>query len=278
MNQVNHVLRLYDRELLRSAQNYDLQLPQEKIRSVTDLENLFFRVARYLKSSVFIEAGAKDASVSERARHYLPNARLVAFEANPHTFKKYKSNARMKKAKIEYLHTALSNESGSITFSLQSEVEGVKRSKTQGDGSLLTPNLENVKLETHTVKATTLDQFFANETFDDAIMWIDVEGAVDQVLSGGTKLFTDNVGIAFMEVEDREMWKGQWLSHDVHAFMFDKGFTPIARDFQSRYQYNVIYVHERLIHVDYLRYCLAMHASMSAHGTHDRTQKVAHVT
>lgn len=60
-------LDLLDVVLLGQAAPYDLREKAERTRSVRNLEKLFFRICRKCTPSVFIEAGAKDASTSRHA-------------------------------------------------------------------------------------------------------------------------------------------------------------------------------------------------------------------
>jgi hypothetical protein len=70
---------------------------------------------------------------------------------------------------------------------------------------------------------------------------VDVEGAARNVLSGGTDVL-QRASILFMEVEDAALWKQAWRTADVASFLYDAGMLPLARDFESRYQYNMIFV------------------------------------
>ena len=59
-----------------------------------------------LAPDLFIEAGAKDACASRRFREGLPDARVVAFEANPFTFKRFKKKIDYPAEGVEYVHRA----------------------------------------------------------------------------------------------------------------------------------------------------------------------------
>lgn len=77
-------------------------------------------------------------------------------------------------------------------------------------------------------------------------IWIDVEGSTGQVLSGARRIL-EAASILMVEVEDQPLWTGQWLRPQVVTFLLEAGFLPIARDFQSRYQYNVIFIKESFL-------------------------------
>ncbi len=257
----NRFISVHEMLLMNQSSGYDLTLKKERLRSVKELEDLFFRILNYVKPDIFIEAGAKDAETSERARKYLPESKITAFEANPHTYSEFHAHERIKNSDINYIHSALSERVGTLTFSLRSEVDGVKKSNTDGTGSILAPSIENVKLEKHTVNATTLDHYFDEERFTNAFVWMDVEGATKEVLSGATEFLKKAAVGVFIEVEDRKYWENQWISKDVINFMMNRNFIPVARDFQSRYQYNVLFLHEDVVAIDYVRFSIQMHLS-----------------
>ena len=73
-------------------------------------------------------------------------------------------------------------------------------------------------------------------------MWVDVEGATREVLTGADG-FLANVDLVLVEVEEIPIWSaGQWLRTDVSEYLATHGLEPIARDQQSRYQFNVLFV------------------------------------
>ena len=53
----------------------------------------------------------------------------------------------------------------------------------------------------------------------------------------------------------------QWLRADVVSYLYDRGLIPVARDYQSRYQYNIVFVHRDLRDVDRVRWALTQFQS-----------------
>lgn len=251
--QAAEILAAYDRALFCAAANYDVDSPTDRRRSTRDLERLFFQLVRILQPELFIEAGAKDATASRRARRFLEQARIVAFEANPHTFARFSSTVDYAADRVEYTHLGLSDSVGSVTFNVQRDEAGAPRAN--GRGSLMNQQDCPDGTEAVTVPCTTLDEFFRDENYARSAMWVDVEGATELVLGGGP-LALSKAAAVFIEVEDRSVWEGQWLRPDVSAHLFDAGLVPIARDFQSRYLYNILYVRTDLLNVDRLRWAL----------------------
>ncbi|MGI8879661.1 MAG: FkbM family methyltransferase [Jatrophihabitans sp.] len=238
---------------------------------MAELTHLFFRLVRVTEPDLFIEAGAKEASTSLRIRRYLPTARVVAFEANPFTYEKFGALHDFAAANVDYRHLALSDRPGSVTFHVNHNDAGMPQA--DGQGSLLRSHEASNGLTEVTVEATTLDSFFADHTFQRGALWIDVEGAAKEVLSGAVGT-VGKADVAIIEVEDRAYWGQEWLFPEVSSYFFDRGMIPIARDFQSRYQYNVIYVSEAVFHRDRVRLELALHHARAAGGRRPEPESV----
>lgn len=255
-----HLLAAYDLALLANAPNYDLREPDERQRSVRDLEQLFFRAIRVLVPELFIEAGAKDATASRQARRYLPDARIVAFEGNPYVHERFRATNDDQRHRLEYRHLALTDRPGEVTFNVMKAPNGTPMAN--GKGSLKDLVQWEHGTEAVTVPATTLDDFFADQRGSPCALWVDVEGATEQVLGGGQQLLAD-AQLVFIEVEDRDnwVWGPAWTANDVAVHLLDHGLVPVARDYQSRYQYNVLFAStEALLHHRF-RMALALHRS-----------------
>ncbi len=210
-----------------------------------ELEDLFFDLVSRFSPDLFIEAGAKAADASLRARRLLPdNSAVVAFEANPYTHKRFTNKTDYAKVGVSYRNIALATKPGQVSFNVRRTDDG--RPSADGQGSLLkNENYDpgHIKVE---VEATTLDTVLAEHPTSTCALWVDVEGAVREVLGGAPETLR-NACAVFIEVEDREYWASQWLSTRVLEELFKAGLVPIARDFQSRYQWNVVCVRKSLL-------------------------------
>ncbi len=263
-----------DMAMIATACCYDLTDAEDMRRSVDELSHLFYQLSKVIEPDLFVEAGAKDAGSSRRARRRLDPKRIVAFEANPYTYKRFRPGFDKKPDGVEYLHLALSDSPGSVTFNVNLTEDG--RPISDGQGSLLKHSQKATSALTEvTVDATTLDTFFADHPFTCCACWVDVEGASRNVLTGGRALF-ERAGTVIIEVEDRQVWPDQWLRKDVVDFFADCGMIPVARDFQSRYQYNVVFVRESLFQTLHtLRWRLETYHSAAMAGRLDRVAAAA---
>src|SRR5699024_272176 len=252
-------LAFRDLAMMSTAIKYDLTDKSEKTRSVRDLSRLFFQVSDILDVDLFVEAGAKDAASSRRARRRINPKRIVAFEANPYVYDHY-AKANNGDVGVEYEHLALSQEPGSVTFNVMCSEDGTP--KANGQASLLKRQEQaDTGFVEVTVDATTLDRYFEDHDFSRAALWVDVEGAAHAVLSGGTDTLRRTATV-MIEVEDRAYWgEQQWLRQDIVSFLYRHGLVPVARDFQSRYQYNIVFVRSDLLNVDRVRWALTLLSS-----------------
>ncbi|HEX4870678.1 MAG TPA: hypothetical protein VFV27_00025, partial [Nevskiaceae bacterium] len=76
------------------------------------------------------------------------------------------------------------------------------------------------------------------------ILWIDVEGALDQVLAGAQATLS-RCDAVYVEVETAAAWPGQMIDVDVIHHLGQHGLLPVGRDIQRSWQYNLLFVHER---------------------------------
>lgn len=186
----------------------------------------------------FVEAGAKDAGASRRAATHGEVAEVVAFEANPYTHRRFVD--AVSADGVDYRHQALAEREEEMTFLVRLSEDG--KPMADGQGSLLVrpdhlPGYERVP-----VVARRLDESLGNlsSTLTTAL-WVDVEGASAQVLRGASGVL-DSVVAVMIEVESDRRWEGQeWIDHDVVRFFAEFGLAPVARDRQSRLQYNIVF-------------------------------------
>lgn len=216
--------------------------PDQRRASVAATDQLFFDLVLALRPELMIEAGAKDAGMAARVRAAVPTIRAVAFEANPYTYRRFRKRHGADASGVDYRNLALDETAGEVTFQVRTDPDGTPHS--DGQGSLLDKTGDDGygRLAV-TVPATTLDEFFADERGRPCAVWVDVEGATMQVLRGGPQLLADTQ-VLIVEVEERAIWQGQGQRGDVVGLLQQHGLAPIARDFQSRFQHNIVFVRE----------------------------------
>jgi hypothetical protein len=97
------------------------------------------------------------------------------------------------------------------------------------------------------VAAVTLDDHLATDGELRTAMWVDVEGASGSVLRGARVTLT-HTDVVIVEVEERQVWEGaHWLRPTVVEYLVERGLVPVARDLQSRFQHNIVFVRDDLV-------------------------------
>ncbi len=229
--------------LSATAVHYDLDDKAERTRSAKDLQALFFGFQRLLQPELFVEAGAFDAYASRRIRDICRNTRIVALEANPYTFKQSTNRYDYKKLGIDYRNMAADQKAGTVTFNVQKAIGSKELTKSVGNSSILQRTNPEVSYEEVTAKSTTLNEVASGAA--SLSMWVDVEGASERVLKGATEALK-RTQTAIVEVEIKPYWEGQWLFLDVCKFMAEQGLYPVARDYEYKHQFNIVFCSEKV--------------------------------
>lgn len=204
------------------------------------VENTFHRLCAAVSPTLGVEIGAHEASFSRRIQKNLPGTKSVAFEANPYVHERFR--AELAAAGVDYRHAAAAAEAGDVELTIPLEVRGQQRPIDGTSGSL---SLHKDAGDTTqvTVPAVRIDDAVSTGPDDTVVAWIDVEGANQPVLESAVGLLQRTV-LVFIEVEDEEIWPGQWLDTDVAWFFAGLGMVPIFRDIQAparHFQHNVVY-------------------------------------
>ena len=232
----------------RSVCEYGVFEPGERSESVHELVDLFFDLCAIGSVDLFVEAGAKEASASVRAADVL-TADVVAFEANPFTYRRFA--ASHEERRFDYVHAALVDEPGPRVFLVRLTESG--RPAADGQGSLLRRPDHAPGYRHETVDGVTLDGYIGDldrhrtAAFERIAMWVDVEGAIAEVFGGAGRVL-GRTDLVIAEVESRPAWEGQqYLVDDVTARLAEFGLVPVARDVQSRWQFNVMFARASLL-------------------------------
>lgn len=218
---------------------------QTRNRLTRRLAETFEQIVTAIEPDLILEVGAHDASFSRKMAQALPHAEVHAFEAHPGNVARFGPAAQ--EAGVAYRHLALLDAPGTLHLQVPLTGDGGERI---GMGSLRT--LPGRAVATYDVEASSLDALFPGDARASA-MWIDVEGAQHEVLSGGTALL-ERCKALYMEVESAEKWRGQRLFDDIAGLLRGVGLRPALRDVQRRgWQFNVIFVAEELMASERMR-------------------------
>jgi FkbM family methyltransferase len=218
------------------------KLPREVVGE--RIEQTFRDLCVEVGPTLSLEIGAHEAGFSRWIKAAAPDARVVAFEANPFVHEKFA--AGHDDSGVEYLHLAISETNGPVELGIprqfHNEEKGrrFRKHKTNRMASLASHRYAE-DVDTVTVPSTPLDDFVSVADDDVIVAWIDVEGASAAVLASGEKVLS-KASLVYIEVENEPVWDGQWLDVDVARFFARCGLVPVFRDVQRSHQYNVVFV------------------------------------
>lgn len=208
------------------------------------LEQLFDRLVDAAEPTKVAEVGAFEADFSRRARARFPEAGVFAFEANPRVAEHYTDEARA--AGVDYRHLAIGAEAGTATIHVPEMIRNNEMPFINRMGSLHGLAVKNSKTVPLEVPMDTLDHAIAADAHDRIALWVDVEGAVDQVLAGADATLAATQ-VLVCELETTALWEGQPLADEIRARLAQAGLQLVARDAQKTFQYNAVFVRPELL-------------------------------
>ena len=191
----------------------------------------FISLCKSFKVCSSIEVGAHEASFSNEIRTIPEIVSIIAFEASPFVWRKYRPTIP---EIIDYRNQAVSDKSGPITFFIQQH-----RSPYEQNNNSILERTELTQTQEVIVESIILDQLLPIEC--PAALWVDVEGATREVLLGG-KEFLVQTALLFIEVEHQSYWQNQWQFQDVLNFLEESGFFLYSIKEQYRNQSNCIFI------------------------------------
>lgn len=201
------------------------------------VEKAYVRLCRHVSPTISLELGAHEARFSRRMKRFHPEARCLAFEANPYVAEQYAERATSRG--VEYVVAALAATNGTVELTIPTVVGQRPRGRANKMASLGQHRFAR-ETETVTVPSMRLDDVVQLAPDDRVVAWIDVEGASEIVL-GSSRETLARASLVYIEVESKPIWAGQWLDTEVAAFFDDIGLVPIMRDVQRPRQYNVVF-------------------------------------
>jgi FkbM family methyltransferase len=215
--------------------------PGSRQHSVDCLTNLYFELIDAFGIERHLEIGAKEASASQRALGCGTVREAIAFEANPGVHRRFGDSCS--KLGVTYEHLAIGEADGTARLHVGRRKNGGLVSN--GKASLVA--YKRSRSRQVDVPMRSLDSYLTERSAPGSnAMWIDVEGAYAAVLRGASATLA-STKVLIIELESAELYPGQeWLSLDACKYLRSVGLLPIARDVQSRQQFNVLFVRETL--------------------------------
>jgi len=195
---------------------------------------------------VIIEAGAFNGKDTKKLSQYFPTGIIHAFEPVPEIFKELTLQTENIPNILRY-QVALSTQTGSTTFYLAEHPK--KPGKICQAGTLLKPKERLAKSPITypreiSVPTITLDAWSKKYDINRInFMWLDLQGHELAVLQASPTILK-TVQLIYIEVNFIQAYENQPCYDEINAWMAFNGFSPIARDFESTYEWffgNVLY-------------------------------------
>ncbi len=196
-----------------------------------------------VQPDMVLEIGAHEAAFSCEMKCRMPQAEILAFEANPHVYAIFEEKLRATGG-VTYVWQAISDQDADVELFIPTSVGGFAKPLHNRMGSLNLLNNRSAAASSVTVPGRTLDGALGARAGKTSAIWIDVEGAVDRVLTGAAATMRQAQAV-MCELETATMWAGQMTESDVLARFRRFGLVPVLRDCQAKIQYNVVLLHER---------------------------------
>ena len=186
---------------------------------------------------VIFDVGACEGEESIRYARQFPRARIFSFEPLPANQRLVRENfSRYGTSTAELVPLALSDRAGQATFHVSSgrppKLFAGEAWNYGNKSSSLLPPAETKPMfgwiefkESVPVPCDTLDHFCAQRAIERIdFMQLDVQGAEALVLAGATAMLP-RVQSIWMEVANREQYRGQKLRTEVESFLRRRGFV-----------------------------------------------------
>jgi FkbM family methyltransferase len=196
----------------------------------TNTKSLFISILKAQGADCVCDIGSRDGDQSLLFRHLLPNAAVIAFEANPINFEMMENKQNLKASRIEIFPYAISNQRGTARFHV-ADVDYSDPEANRGTSSLLRAEGQKIK-KTVEVETFRIDEFILSRypKAQKIGLWIDVEGAEYVVLEGITAIRERIVAIN-VETTNEPRWEGQKPLRELQAMMSGYGFVLCGSNF-----------------------------------------------
>jgi len=167
------------------------------------------------------DVGSRDGYQSVEFRNWFPNAKIVAFEANPNQIPECLSVTHGHN--IEIVNKAAGNVSGPTTFNISWMNIGAS-SLLKISNHSRSSEWKQIELKVDMVRIDNWCEENKIESID--LLWVDVQGAEKIVFDGCGDLL-NSVKAIYTEVELSHMYNGSILKEELDMYLTEKGFIPV---------------------------------------------------
>jgi FkbM family methyltransferase len=217
------------------------------------LRRIYDALLSALAPNIICEVGAFNGDETQRFHTLSPDSDFYLFEANKKNVSQFllgnPTLANHPRTVIE--HVAVSDAPGELEFNVL-DADEVASDWRRAASSMLQRG-DGLPSRAEKVTAITLDGYFDKQlAAGDAsfALWIDVEGVLDKVLDGATRVLERTV-LLRAEIEWEEVWRGQKLGQDSKDFLEGLGFCLVGDSFtpESHNQSDIVYIRNNALNL-----------------------------
>lgn len=226
--------------VLASGRASDVPVPSMSVATRVAFDLLLGR----FRPGVVADVGSRDGLDARRFADALPDALVLAFEANPANVARMQADPALSAAGVRVVPLAAAARTGTVTFHVVDAAPGDV--VAAGQSSLLPRAGAGVRQVPVTVDAVRLDEYLATERPGSPVaLWVDVEGAAGEVLQG-IEGVRERVDVVHVELETHPFWEGQALAPDVVRAMEELGFEVLLGAAAGATQEDTLFVRRDL--------------------------------
>ena len=200
-----------------------------------DTKSLFISLLKRIRCDLVLDIGSRDGKQSLLFRDLLPEARVVAFEANPRNYRKMLANPLLAHRQITLSPCAVSHQDGVATFHIaEADYDAEETDQNNLGISSLLDNPAVRTAESVEVQTVRLDTFLRRPDYlacGSIALWVDVESAEYWVLEGMREA-AERVDLIQVETAKTPMRPGQKTYEEVGRLLESYGFAEIGNNLE----------------------------------------------
>jgi FkbM family methyltransferase len=218
---------------------------------ILDTKCLFVSLLKRLDCDLVLDIGSRDGKQAILFRDTLPEADVVAYEANPYNYRRILSGKTFLSKNINLHQSAVSNENGTATFHVSKADYSAPETITNnlGTSSLLSAKEWETaeRIEVLTERLDTLLSKPEMAKNKRTALWIDVEGAEYLVLEGIGEM-AEKVVLVHVETALEPLREGQKTLDEIKLLLGNYGLDPIGSNISSNQNWgDVVFCRRNLI-------------------------------
>jgi FkbM family methyltransferase len=198
--------------------------------ATVDTKSLFASLIRKFRCDLVLDIGSRDGKQAMLFKDCLPQARVIAFEANPLNYQRMAQDSFLT-GRVTVLPWAVSDTDGKATFHIaDADYQSAETAENNlGISSLLVhPGvMSSQSVEVSTVRIDTILRQAEYQQHQAIALWIDAESAEYFILDG-MRAVADRVRIIHVETAKIPMRIGQRTYDDVVKLADSLGFMEVG--------------------------------------------------